>query len=286
MALVCAGDVMLEVVVTADEVAEQGGETQATMMLRVGGQALNVARVFTQLGGESLLAAAIGKDAAGNFLLQELSKLGIRLIHPQVNDNSGIVLSFVHGQHRTMYTQRGANHSLNLNIPALGTPRPYAWYFSGYLPLNPGATAQIQRHLNHLAKTQTLSAVDTPPAQVLRQIGADVFLRTFAGSKVLLATEDEAHVLTAVDTASQAARRLHQRFPLVVIKQGPKGCWLQTGHGGQQIATTPLTQVDPTGAGDAFCGAFLFALLRRKKPEQAAAFAHKVAARTISRKVC
>ena len=283
MELVCAGDVMLEVVVKATSVAEQGGETDAKLALRAGGQALNVARIFSQLGGKSVLAACMGQDAAGKFLAHELQKQGVGLIHPKAADSSGMVVSFVEGQHRTMYTQRGANRSLDLKkILALKKTHRCAWYFSGYLPLNPAGKTQIRHCLEVLSKFQRPIAVDTPPAPMLKKIDPGVFLDVFKGATIFFATEDEARLLTATAPIAAMAQRLQKHFPLVVIKQGPKGCWLQTAKGGQHIPTTPLAQVDPTGAGDTFCGSFLFALLDKTPPEQAAVFAHKVTAHRIS----
>jgi len=60
----------------------------------------------------------------------------------------------------------------------------------------------------------------------------------------------------------------------VVLKQGSRGCLVVAGSagGGHSVPVYPARVVDPTGAGDAFCGGFLAGLLETGDALQAALY--------------
>jgi sugar/nucleoside kinase (ribokinase family) len=82
---------------------------------------------------------------------------------------------------------------------------------------------------------------------------------------ILFATRREAAVLVGGGQVSRLAR-LVEIARLVVIKEGAEGSRLLWRDGTDtrelDIATTPLSTDDTTGAGDAFAAGFLFSLLR------------------------
>lgn len=60
--------------------------------------------------------------------------------------------------------------------------------------------------------------------------------------------------------------------PTVVVKQGATGCLvLRAGRPPVRVGTVPVRAVDPTGAGDAFCGGFCVGLAATGDPVRAAA---------------
>ncbi|MBK8248872.1 MAG: hypothetical protein IPK85_15945 [Gemmatimonadetes bacterium] len=81
--------------------------------------------------------------------------------------------------------------------------------------------------------------------------------------KVLFLNEEE----LAVATSHGDPRELMTLGPdMVVVKCGSRGAWLQRrGSPRVSVPAIPATLVDPTGAGDAFAGAFM--ALQRVRPE-------------------
>ncbi|MYH62170.1 MAG: carbohydrate kinase family protein [Caldilineaceae bacterium SB0675_bin_29] len=73
----------------------------------------------------------------------------------------------------------------------------------------------------------------------------------------------------------ESARRLLARGPRGIgVKMGARGM-RYLPHDGQvwtQIPTYPTQAVDPTGAGDAFCGGFLVGMAQTRNPLQAALY--------------
>jgi sulfofructose kinase len=77
----------------------------------------------------------------------------------------------------------------------------------------------------------------------------------------------------------RAARSLLALGPsLLVTTHGDQGCRVWTAGGHWHIPAFPVQVVDTTGAGDAFHGGFIYAMLRGWEPPRAAAFANAVAA--------
>lgn len=75
-----------------------------------------------------------------------------------------------------------------------------------------------------------------------------------------LLDEDELELATGTRDAARSAEVLHARGPsTIVVKRGSRGAWVhRRGQQALQVnAVTVERAVDPTGAGDAFAGAFL-----------------------------
>ncbi len=68
---------------------------------------------------------------------------------------------------------------------------------------------------------------------------------------------------------------------IAVMTQGAKGCLVFTNGIEKQIAGFPAREVDPTGAGDVFAGAFLVRLSETDDPFEAARFANATASFSV-----
>jgi sugar/nucleoside kinase (ribokinase family) len=71
---------------------------------------------------------------------------------------------------------------------------------------------------------------------------------------------------------------------VLVLKRGPAGARvLRRGADPIDVPPQPATEVDPTGAGDAFAAGYLAALLRGEDDESCARSALSAAARAVGR---
>ncbi len=282
MRLLCVGDVMVETVVHVAENVNSGDEAQGVFETRVGGQALNVARVFHRLGGPSLFYAAVGQDESADWIKRQLKQERLKFKLQKTDQPTGVVFSIAASQDRTMYTQRGANAMLDLTELKKFNLKPEdALYFSGYLMNNAQGVGQIQKAIEQ--HNRNLTIIDTPPVGVLEKVGVDRFLQACAGIQVFFTNLAEAAEITRKTKVDDMLDVLVNRFPTVIIKQGAKGCSLADQNERATVPTQPLKNIDATGAGDAFCGGFLYALGQGQSGKAAAQYANEVAANVISR---
>ena len=130
--------------------------------------------------------------------------------------------------------------------------------------------------------------IDPGSAAFLARMEPAAFLRWTEGAAVCFPNRDEAAVLTGEPDPFSMAARLTRYYGVVVVKLGGAGCVLATpGEAPVLIAAHPAQATDTTGAGDAFCGAFLSKWLagrpRRRDLVGAAEFAVRIAATVVTR---
>jgi sugar/nucleoside kinase (ribokinase family) len=185
-----------------------------------------------------------------------------------------------------MYTQRGANETLNLEalpIDEWHANEVYV-YLSGYLLSTEPGREHSKSLLEGLNEKDIFTVLDTPPVDILRNIGKQKFLQTIGSLCAIFTTIDEGSFLTNHSHVEAVAAHLGELIPLVVIKLGRDGCWVQYDGVGQHVSTHPLNNVGATGAGDAFCGAFLCALSENAPAFEAAKRANEAAGFVIAKR--
>jgi len=98
---------------------------------------------------------------------------------------------------------------------------------------------------------------------------------------ILLPSGEEAEMLANINGETEACKKLLKMGPkIVVLKQGKKGCivFTEENNDGIKINGFKADEVDPTGAGDSFGGAFVVGYLNGWDIEEIARFANAVGA--------
>jgi sugar/nucleoside kinase (ribokinase family) len=117
-------------------------------------------------------------------------------------------------------------------------------------------------------------------------IGSDALAPVIARATVLSVNAHELALITGIDDVAPAVATLIDRGPrAVIVKRGAAGATLFTPERTVTVPAHPTTVVDPTGAGDAFAGAFLGRLAALERDDGAAlaeAFTHGAAAASIT----
>lgn len=247
---------MLDVAVDAGELA-RGGDVHGEVVVRAGGSATNAAVWAAAEGARVRLHGKVGDDLAGRLVRQAAEDRGVE---PELAVDSkartGAVLVAREAWERSMVADRGANARLSPDdLP--DHLEGVCVLVSGYLLFHPGSEAAAVAALGR-ARAEHV-AVEAASWPLLREYGPGRFLDAAGPATVLLANGREAETLAGPDP-EQAATRLAERFRLVVVKLGPEGVVVATGDGVERIPVTPVQEVDPTGAGDAFDGVLLAAL--------------------------
>lgn len=127
-------------------------------------------------------------------------------------------------------------------------------------------------------------SVDPASAGFLATLGAGAFLDLVEGVDLLLPNADEARELTGLPDPADAAAKLSRHAGRVAVTLGDRGVLLAAG--GMVTARVPapavLDPVDSTGAGDAFTGGFLAALVAGADDASAAAAGCRAGAEAVT----
>ncbi|MHA2430414.1 MAG: sugar kinase [Promethearchaeota archaeon] len=98
---------------------------------------------------------------------------------------------------------------------------------------------------------------------------------------ILLPSGEEAEMLAGIRGEIKACKLLLEKGPkIVILKQGSKGCTIFSAkyEDGVKVSSFNVKEVDPTGAGDSFGGAFIVGYLAGWQLIRAAKFANAVGA--------
>lgn len=288
-ALLVAGDVITDVVARFRGPLASGTDTTAAIRTVPGGAGANVACWAARRGDtEVRLVGRVGADAAA-WHERELTACGVRpLLAVDAKAPTGTVICLVDqgaAAERTFLTDSGA--SLRLG--------PADWsdtlldgvarlHLSGYLLFSEEGRGFVAVALKAARARKVPVSLDPASAGFLSTLGAGRFLALVEGVDVLLPSRDEACLLTGVSDAADAAVRLSRHVPLVVAKQGADGALIaRSGEVCARVPAVPSTPRDTTGAGDAFTGAFLAALVAGAGPRQAAVEGCAAGAQAVER---
>jgi sugar/nucleoside kinase (ribokinase family) len=283
--LVVYGDMAMDILVRVAVTPALGQDALAEQIeLSPAGSAANCAAVAARLGAKVEFVGLTGRDALADLLIKDLRSFGVGLRHlRQAGGASAVVVAIVNGEgERTMYSQRGVNATHSYGpLPADLLQAGDCLHLSGY------------SFQDEFGKTTALALIDQA-----RRRGARValdpsfhFARHFHSQHAasvprldyLFPNQEEAELMSGVADSTGAAVWLQERAAqTVVVKLGGQGCLLATAKGCVHVPTLSAPQVvDTTGAGDAFCGGFLYAILHGWAPLVSARLGHAAAVQVI-----
>jgi sugar/nucleoside kinase (ribokinase family) len=276
--LVVIGDCNPDVLVVGGDVTPAFGQEEKlvdSMSLVVGGSASITAVAAARLGLRVALVAAIGADAAGNFMLGELAAAGVDTgsmpVRAAVPTGMTVVLS--RGNDRAILTAPGTIGALTLaDIPAGLLARSRHVHISSYFLLERSLGPGLAAVLAGARAAGATTSLDTnwDPAGTW---GAEFFPAVLAQTDLLLPNEAEAERLAGAATLAEAVASLTKAGSRIVVKLGARGALYVGGPDSYLATPPPMTPADTTGAGDCFNAGLLTGLLRGLPPAEALALA-------------
>lgn len=287
--LLVVGDVITDVIARPHGPLARGTDTAATVRMLPGGAGSNVACWAAHWGcREVRLIGRVGSESAA-WHRRALTGSGVvpRLVVDPLAP-TGTVVSLVDagsGGERTFLTDSGASLRLCAEdwAPSAldGISRAH---LSGYLLFSESGRGLVRTVIASARARAVPVSVDPASAGFLRELGAGPALALLRGADVLLPSRDEAQLLTGLSNPRDAAAVLSRRFPLVVVKRGPEGALVaRDGAVRAEVPAVAATAQDATGAGDAFTGAFLTALIAGADAVSAAGEGCRAGARAVER---
>ena len=263
--VVCVGDPFLDLIFLGLPVMPRPGEERLADRLKVvpGGMA-NVAYAMRRLGLETAICAPRGRDPAGRFLAQLIADEGVPW----------------HGRD-------GAATPVTVSIPSDGDRA-----LVSVMPA-PTVDAETLRGMTMRAVVVDLPSAPLLPAvpRIYAVVG-DPEVEAMAGRlpgsltdiHALILNQREAMGLTGRPDAVAAAGHLAGLGTTVVVTRGAAGA-LAVEPGGRTVAAASpaATVADPTGAGDLFAAAYIWADLAGRSIEERLHLATSYAALSLER---
>jgi sugar/nucleoside kinase (ribokinase family) len=256
--LLVLGDCNPDVMVLGRDLEPAFGQQEKLvdgMSLVIGGSASIMAVAAARLGLRVALVAAIGADAAGEFMLGQLAAEGVdtgaMVIRPGQATAMTVVLS--RGSDRGSLTALGAMPTLTAaDVPAALLARARHLHVSSYFLLERSLGPGLAGLFATARAAGTTSSLDTnwDPAGRWGDQQLQAVLRS---TDVLLPNEAEALKLSRSGTIGDAVAALAAGGTRLVVKLGQRGALSAEGeqwHAVSAPAALAGDYVDATGAGD------------------------------------
>ncbi len=231
--------------------------------LEIGGSASITAVAAARLGLRVALAAAIGDDPAGRFMLGQLAAEGVDTGPVAVRSGTptGMTVALSAGGDRAILTATGAVATLTArDVPSALLVRARHVHVSSYFlvadSLGPGLAALLDAARAGGASTSLDTNWD--PAQRW----ADQRLTdALAHVSLLLPNEAEALRLAGAPALEPAIATLTKAGPRLAVKLGERGALCTDGPRRYLTEPPPVKVTDTTGAGDCFNAGVIAGLL-------------------------
>jgi len=263
--LLVIGDCNPDVMVVGGDVTPVFGQQEKlvdAISLEIGGSASITAVAAARLGLRVALAAAVGDDPAGRFMLGQLAAEGVDTASVAVRRDvpTGMTVALSAGGDRAILTATGAVATLTARDVPSALLRARHVHVSSYFlvadSLGPGLAALLSAA--RAAGAGTSLDTNWDPAQRW----ADPRLTEALGhTSLLLPNEAEALRLASAPDLEQAVTALATAGPALVVKLGERGALCADGTRRYLAEPPPVTVTDTPGAGDCFNAGVIAGLL-------------------------
>lgn len=280
--IVVIGSLNIDLVLSVEEFPKPGETINSLNYKEVpGGKGANQAAAASKLDAKVAMIGKVGADEHGEILLNTLDKYGVDTKHIKKEGTTGKAFIHVNSEgENNIVLVPGANHKMtkedidtnlgliqesDLLILQMEIPIPVVEYalkigkkLNKKIILNPAPAQKIDRNL--------LKNIHT-----------------------LIPNESELEILTGlpVESKEQIEEAAKSLIALgvnqVIVTLGSKGSLLVDKNTTQYVPALKVDAVDTTAAGDSFVGAYSSKLIEGYTAYDAAVFATKVAAITVTR---
>lgn len=256
MRVIHTGQALVDVVVEIERLPERGGNSMARSRRRYAAGAVNILLAAARAGATAVHAGAVGTGENGDFIRAALTAEGIGVSSPPVPDlDTGICLVAVEDSgERTFITTMEAERHITVDSLATSNPAP------GDLVCVTGYSLFAPTRDPLLAWLEGLPdgvVVVLDPGAAFASMPDAVRRRALAVTGVWTSNSPEAWDVTGsadLPEAAAAVAGMLRDGAVVVVRDGPAGCWVREGGVTTHVPGYPQEPVDTNGAGDAHTG--------------------------------
>ena len=282
--LLHTGQVIVDLVMGLDTLPASGGDVLAnSASFQVGG-GFNVMAAARRNGLPVVYLGRHGDGRFGELARAAMQAEGVEMaLAASAGKDTGLCVSLTEAStERTFISHLGAEGELSADDLAQIVPRVDDYvYVSGYSLLLEGKAQPLLDWLQALPREIVVvfdpgPLVKAPDSALMRALLPRIDIWTSNGPEAL--------AFTGAADMSQALPMLNQHLQaLLVVRDGPKGCWVGRGAQIEHVPGFKVQAVDSNGAGDAHAGVFIAGLANGLKPVEAARRANAAAALAVTR---
>ena len=265
--ILCIGEALIDMICTDKGIALSGGQH---FLKKPGGAPTNVAAAIAALGGQVELAAKVGTDPFGKYLVDVMQSFGVStkwVLQDEHHFTTFAYVSLMENGERDFYFNRGADGQLSRQeVEDIDLDEFSIIHFGSATGFLPGPLqAAYQGLLQKALQKNIFISFDPNYRHLLFKNDTQTFIdqswNFLECCHFFKVSDEEAMLITGSITLSDAvAVLLEKTNAAFAITLGKEGTLLGLNGKTETIKSIPVNPVDTTGAGDAFVGAVLYQL--------------------------
>ncbi|MGY2194800.1 PfkB family carbohydrate kinase [Pseudomonas pergaminensis] len=284
--LLHTGQVIVDLVMALDTLPATGGDVLAQSASFEAGGGFNVMAAARRNGLPVVYLGRHGNGRFGDLARAAMQAEGVEMAQTASTEkDTGLCVSLTEATtERTFISHIGAEGDLSADDLARIVPQADDYvYVSGYSLLLEG---KAQALLDWLLALPRAITVVFDPGPLVKAPDSALMMALLPRIDIWTSNGPEALAFTGAGTLADALIDLNRHLPvdaLLVVRDGPNGCWVSRNGQAEHVPGFKVKAVDSNGAGDAHAGVFIAGLAKGLKPAEAARRANAAAALAVTR---
>jgi fructokinase len=265
--ILCIGEALIDMICTDKGSSLSKGQH---FLKKPGGAPTNVAAAIAALGGQVELAAKVGTDPFGQYLLEVMQSFGVHtkwVFRDDLFFTSFAFVSLLDNGERDFYFNRGADGQLSRQeVEDIDLDEFSIIHFGSATGFLPGPLQAAYHGLLQKAVQKNIFISFDPNYRHLlfinnTQAFIDQSWNFLECCHFFKVSDEEALLITGSTTLNDAVAILLEKAKAIfAITLGKEGTLFGLNGKITMVKSIPVNPVDTTGAGDAFVGAVLYQL--------------------------
>lgn len=257
MRVICIGQAAYDITLPVNEFPEENEKYQFKGKTQCGGgSALICAYLLAKWGVDTYYMGVVGNDYYGDKIKQSLDEIGVNTKYLQRNNKAETTCSYIITNlskgTRTILTQRDDNMTMEDVIPEEEFD---VILLDGY---EEEAALQVIKKNPKAIKIIDAGSLNESRIRLSKLVDYVVCSKDFAEDYTKMSID-----YSAIETVIPVYKKLQESFKgKIVITLENKGCFTYN-NGYKLIPTLKMKEVDTTGAGDIFHGAFTYCIANK-----------------------
>jgi 5-dehydro-2-deoxygluconokinase len=262
----------------------------------LGGSSANMGVQLTKYGGSCSLLTRVSNDALGKFAVNQLNSYGVKSDLVKLEDNESrisfaIVESTIVDHQSIIYRHKASDLFLNKNDIENSNLQNYECILITGTSLAADPSRSAVLYALKLAKEKKIPVIMDidyrPYTWESEDKAKEIYNLAGDYCSGIIGNDDEFAILSGnYDDGLSYAKKISRNCDLVIYKMGEKGSITFANNEEIQRGIFPVKPLKPTGAGDAFMGSLIGAILKNYDLQKAIEIGSAAAAIVVTKVGC